>query len=63
MIPTLTAAIPEAVTAVVIEWTIPVAFTVAVFGLLLGLGAAARQSRLDRRAHSAATTVPPALVE
>ena len=59
----LLAAIPEAVTAVVIEWTIPLAFTVAVIGLLLGLGAAARQSRLDRRAHSAATTVPPALVE
>ena len=59
----LLAAIPEAVTAVVIEWTIPLAFTVAVIGLLLGLGAAARQSRLDRRAHPTATAVPPAPVE
>ena len=59
----LLAAIPEAVTAVVIECTIPLAFTVAVIGLLLGLGAAARQSRLDRQAHPTATTVPPAPVE
>ena len=59
----LLAAIPEAITSAVVEWTIPVAFAAAVTGLLLGLGAAARQPRLDRQAHSAATTVPPAPVE